>query len=141
MKVPPMHKNHFPIETEEAYKFWASRHICNRMKAIIAFSTDLDDAKNNLRRFGYAYHFRARALHAYQNYIAKPEMETIPFTPLGVDWWDCMPRDPLPPPSGRWVLWEDREQWEEDRGDLWDQWVEWIDDKDIPPVLPVPPKP
>ncbi|MGL4520256.1 MAG: hypothetical protein ACRCUJ_11410 [Phocaeicola sp.] len=141
MPNPPMHKYDFPIVTTEAYKFWASRHICNRMKAIVSFSKNIESAKQNLRRQGYPYHFRARALHAYQNFVGHPEMDKIEFTPLGMHWWDCMPKTPLPPGKGRWILWEDRELWEETRGDEWDKWVEWIAEDDLPPSFPIPPKP
>ncbi|MGL5564207.1 MAG: hypothetical protein ACRDC4_00570 [Plesiomonas sp.] len=129
MTSPAMHKMAYPIETPEAFKFWASRHICNRLKAIICFSKDEEDAKRNLRRFGYPYHFRARAWNAYQNLVKNPDMTKIEFTPMGIPWWDCMPTAPLPPPKGRWILWNDRDLWEETTPDPWDnKWIEWVDD-------------
>ena len=129
MPTPPMHKYSFPIETPEAYKFWASRHICNRVKAIIAFSRTEKDALRNLRNglpkeFNHNnYHFRRRAVTAWQHYINQPDMVNVPFTPLGVDWWDCIPNVPHPPAKGHWVKWDDTKKWLDP-----DKWVEWIDD-------------
>lgn len=123
MATPSMHKMAFPIETEIAYKFWASRHLCNRVKAIIAFSRDVEDANLNLRRFGYPYHFRARAVNAWQNFVNMPDMDKVPFTPMGVHWWDCMPHTPTPPPNGKWAVWLDNTNWLDD-----ERWVEWIPD-------------
>ena len=129
MPTPPMHKYAFPITTKEAYKFWASRHICNRVKAIISFSRTEDDALRNLRNnlpkeFNHNnHHFRRRAVNAYKHYINQPEMTRIEFTPLGVNWWECIPNTPVPPAHGRWVVWEDAVNWLDD-----EKWVEWIDD-------------
>lgn len=123
MATPPMHKMAYPIETREAYNFWSSRHVCNRIKAIIAFSKDLDDANRNLRRFGFPRGVRTRAVNAWQYYVNMPEMDRVPFTPLGIDWWDCLPNTPEPPPNGRWVKWADAEKWLDP-----EKWVEWIED-------------
>lgn len=125
MPAPSMHKMAFPIVTEEAYKFWASRHLCNKLKAIISFSLDKEDAMHNMRRFGYQHHLRKRAWNAWQNFVAKPDMTSIPFTPLGVNWWECLPSDPVPPAHGTWVKWVDAEKWLDS-----DNWVEWIADPD-----------
>lgn len=125
MPTPSMHKMAFPIETEEAYKFWASRHICNRVKAIISFSLNQEDAMHNLRRFGFPYHIRKRAWNAWQNFVALPAMNKIEFTPLGINWWDCMPATPVDPPTGRWVKWDDTHNWLDTNN-----WVEWIEDID-----------
>ncbi|MGL5963530.1 MAG: hypothetical protein ACRCZ2_03905 [Fusobacteriaceae bacterium] len=96
---------------------------------------------HNLRRYGFPYHFRARAVYAYALFVNNPHMLNVEFTPLGIPWWDCIPREPLPGPRpGRWILWQDRVAWEENRGDIWDNWVEWIAEDDLPP-LPVQPKP
>ena len=122
MSTPPMHKYAYPIETAEAKKFWASRHVCNRIKAIIAFSKNLTDANSNLRRSGFQRHLRKRALNAWQHYVNMPNMDLVPFTPLGVDWWDCLPMTPEPPPSGRWVKWDDAEKWLDP-----EKWIEWED--------------
>lgn len=122
MATPKMHKMRYPIETEEAKKFWASRHKCNRIKAIIAFSKDAEEANNNLRRFGYQVHLRLRALNAWQNYVDMPDMSKVPFTPLDIPWWDCLPRDPVAPPTGKWALWMDDTNWADDQN-----WVEWIE--------------
>ena len=129
MPTPPMHKYSYPIETEEAKKFFASRHICNRVKAIVAFSRNPEDALRNLRnnlpkKFNHNNnHFRRRAVLAFQNYINQPDMKNIPFSPLEIPWWDCIPREPLPPLKGHWVKWEDAEKWLDP-----EQWIEWIDD-------------
>lgn len=127
MPTPPMHKFAYPIETPEAYKFWSSRHLCNRVKAIIAFSRTIEEANDNLRRSGYQRHFRKRAIHAWQHFVNMPDMERVPFTPLSMPWWDCMPLTPEPPPSGRWVRWVDDDQWMDPQ-----QWVEWKED--VPPL-------
>lgn len=123
MPTPPMHKMAYPIETQEAYKFWSSRHVCNRIKAIVAFSRNEEEAMRNLRRFGFPYGVRKRAVHAWQNYVNMPDMEKVPFTPLGIDWWDCLPLTPEPGPNGRWARWEDTQDWLDS-----EKWVEWIPD-------------
>lgn len=122
MPTTPMHKMPFPIETPNAYKFWASRHVCNRVKAIISFSLDREDAMHNLRRFGFPYHFRARAWNAWQHFVARPDMDNIPFTPLGVPWWECIPNE-VQPGKGSWVLWDDSTEWIDSN-----EWIEWIDE-------------
>lgn len=120
MPTPVMHRLAYPIITPEAYKFWGSRHLCNRVKAIIAFSKTLEDANSNLRRNGFQTHFRKRAINAWQHYVDMPDMDKVPFTPLGIDWWDCMPHEPVDPPTGRWVRWNDVEQWMDPA-----KWSEW----------------
>lgn len=104
-----MHKMPFPIQTEAALKFWASRHKCNRMKAIIAFSTDLVDANNNLRRFGYKRFWRLRALNNFGMYVNQPSMANIPLSAMEVPWWKCMPYVPAKPIN--LCLWIDTEIW------------------------------
>ena len=84
-------KLNYPIETEEAQKFWASRHALNHIKAIIAFSTDLDNANDNLRRFGYAYHYRKRYLKLYAKYVKDPSMKKIPYSNLDDLWYNPKP--------------------------------------------------
>lgn len=123
MATPSMHKMAFPVETPEAYKFWASRHLCNRVKAIISFSLNEEDAMHNMRRFGFQYHIRKRAWNAWQFYVAQPEMTKIEFTPLGINWWDCLPSIPVPPKHGTWIRWDDSIKWNDA-----DKWVEWLDD-------------
>ena len=54
----PFYKLNFPIETPEAYKFWKSKHKGNHMKAVIAFSTSLENANENMRREGYSRFWR-----------------------------------------------------------------------------------
>lgn len=123
MATPAMHKMAFPIETEEALKFWGSRHLCNRVKAIISFSLNEEDAMHNMRRLGFQYHIRKRAWNAWQNYVAQPNMDKIEFTPLSIPWWECLPSNPVPPAHGTWVKWDDSIQWDDS-----DKWIEWIDD-------------
>lgn len=125
MATPAIHKMAYPIETETAYKFWASRHKCNRLKAIVAFSTSVRDANNNLRRFGFNAHVRLRALLAYQGFVSQPSMDRIPFTPAEIPWWECLPHEEVPPEKGRWALWDDTQEWDDTH-----QWVEWIPDPD-----------
>lgn len=81
----------FPIETDEAKKFWASQHRCNRAKSIIAFSLNLENANDNLRRWNFRRHFRRRALAAFGQYVAQPAMTGIPFSEMEDLWWDEMP--------------------------------------------------
>lgn len=78
----------YPIETEDAQKFWASSHILNKLKAIIAFSLNEKNAADNLQRYGYKLFFRKRALKAYGKYVNKPSMAGIPFTKGVVKWWE-----------------------------------------------------
>lgn len=126
MPSPAMHKMAYPIETPEAYKFWASRHKCNRVKAIISFSENLRDANDNLRRHGFQRHLRRRALLAYGAYVAMPEMTAIPFSPMSIPWWICMPEEPIQPPLGRWALWIDDTIWQDP-----ENWQEWIPDNPL----------
>lgn len=87
----PLYKLNFPIETEEAKKFWASRHKANRCKAIMAFSLNLDNANDNYRRFRYPRQFRKRALAAFAGYVNNPSMAGVPFSALEDKWWEEMP--------------------------------------------------
>lgn len=81
----------YSIKTEEARKFWSSKHKCNKMKAIIAFSIDLDNANDNLRRHGYTRAWRTKAIEAFSQYINQPEMVGIPFSEMDDIWWLEMP--------------------------------------------------
>ncbi len=87
----PLYKLNYPIETAEAEKFWSSNLKLNRIKAIIAFSLDLENANDNLRRYGYAKQFRNRALRAFGQYVNTPSMVGIPFSPMSDKWWIVMP--------------------------------------------------
>lgn len=82
-----MFKLNFPIETPQAKLFWASRHKSNRMKAIIAFSYNKENAIANLRRYGYPRGMRAKAWAAYGQYVRDPDMLTIPYSTLLNPWW------------------------------------------------------
>ena len=84
-------KLNFPVETEEARRFWASKHRLNRIKAIIAFSTDLKNANDNLRRAGYASIFRHKMLNLYKCYVNQPKMGLIPFSDLSEPWYEPIP--------------------------------------------------
>lgn len=70
----------FPITTEEAQKFWASKNIENNVKAIIAFSLNLNNANDNLKRYGYKYLYRQKKIKEYGQYVNNPSMSGIPFT-------------------------------------------------------------
>lgn len=70
----------FPIKTKEAQRFWASSKKENKLKAIIAFSLDLDNANHNLRRYGYKNIYRKLKLKEYGQYVNNPSMVGIPFT-------------------------------------------------------------
>lgn len=78
----------FPIESAEAKKFWASPHISNQTKAVIAFSLNKKNAMDNLRRYGYKLHWRKRALDAWGKYVNNPSMAGVPYS-TGV-WWKEM---------------------------------------------------
>ena len=72
-------KLNYPVKTANAKKFWGSRHICNRMQCIIAFSLNLSNANDNLRRAGYSYAWRKRALLAFGAGVNKPTMPASSF--------------------------------------------------------------
>ena len=76
-----------PITTESAKKLWASKHVCNHSKAIIASSTSLKNANDNLRRYGYTRGWRTKALYHYGKYVNQPEMTNIPFTEMSTPWY------------------------------------------------------
>lgn len=80
----------YPIETDLQRKFWASKHKCNKVKAIIAFSTDLKNANDNMRRYGYTYAWRKRAGLAFGQYVNTPSMVGIPFSTTSDKWWEEM---------------------------------------------------
>ena len=76
------------ITTPEAARFWASRNICNKLKAIIAFSPDDKAALNNLRLYGFRRGYRELAVKVFGQYAGKPGMETVPFTNGACHLWD-----------------------------------------------------
>lgn len=90
--MAPLHKYPFQIETPEAELFWASRHKCNRAKAIIAFSDTEKQALSLMRRVeGWNYHLRAKALRKYRIYVHNPSMILIPFSvPSTITWQEEM---------------------------------------------------
>ena len=79
----------FPIETEEAQRFWGSHHLLNQAKAVIAFSTDESNANDNMRRRGISYFRRQWYLRNYKQYVNNPSMVDIPFSPVDpeIPWW------------------------------------------------------
>lgn len=80
MSVPiDLNTLNYPVETDLQKKFWASRHKCNKMKSIIAFSLDLDNANDNLRRYGYTRAWRKKAILAFGQYVNQYQMTGIPF--------------------------------------------------------------
>lgn len=90
----------FPIETPEAQKFWASPHISNQAKSIIAFSLNEKNAQDNLRRYGYKLKWRQLAWKEWGKYVNNPSMSGVPFSTQ--PWWKEMgdggvPPDPKPP--------------------------------------------
>lgn len=122
MAVPsPLYKLNYPIETEEAKKFWSSNQKLNRIKAIIAFSLDLENANDNLRRYGYSKQFRKRALNNFCMYVNQPAMTGIPFNEMDDKWWIEMPYRETSlcggtPVNFNWQdsdIWIDVEEWKE----------------------------
>ena len=89
----------YPIETDEAYKFWSSKHRLNRIKAIMAFSLDLGNANDNLRRRGYSRCYRKRFLIHYESIINNPKMDNIPFSDGSDVWWNPQPIITIPADS------------------------------------------
>ncbi|QQG33635.1 hypothetical protein PQC34_gp099 [Cronobacter phage A24] len=87
----PLYKLNYPVETPEALAFWSSRFKQNRIKAIIAFSLNEDNANDNLRRFNYPRQFRRRALAAFSQYVNQPAMSGIPLSDGSKTWWEEMP--------------------------------------------------
>lgn len=102
----------YPIETEAAKKFWASKHKCNKMVSIIAFSLNLDNANDNLRRFGYTLQWRKKAIRAFGAHVNQPTMAGIEFHELSKPWWECMPVNGNVNKSV--LRWMDRMQWLDD---------------------------
>jgi hypothetical protein len=79
----------YPVETEEAFRFWNSDHKCNQAKAFVCFSTDEHNFHELMKRHGYQLQWRNRVWANYAPYISFPSMEQIPFSPLG-PWWNCL---------------------------------------------------
>lgn len=107
----------FPTTTPEAQKFWASKHKCNKAKAIMAFSKDLRNANWNLIQYGYTNSWRSKIFAHYGKYVNQPSMVGIPFTPLSIPWWECLGEVPgdfiplpnVPIPSA--AYWNDLARW------------------------------
>lgn len=112
MTIDNLNTLNYPIETELAKKFWASKHKCNKVKSIIAFSLNLDNANDNLRRYGYTLSWRKKAIRHFGKYVSQPAMDGIPFSELSTPWWECMGQDPTPPPPFV-VLWMDSMNWQD----------------------------
>ena len=113
----------FPITTDLQFKFWGSRHKCNKMKSIIAFSLNLSNANDNLRRYGYTLSWRKKALKAFAKYINTPSMVGITFSEVSDPWWICMPYTPDDSVIDRLLkIWEDEELWGDDL-----PWMEFLE--------------
>lgn len=96
-----------PIQGDVALKFWSSSHICNRLRAICAYSEDKEDANNNLARFGYTNSFRKRVLESNSIVFNDPLMTGVPFNSGSVPLWEC-----LQAPSGKTdYVWDDIKGW------------------------------
>ncbi|MGL5014613.1 MAG: hypothetical protein ACRC6V_10040 [Bacteroidales bacterium] len=132
----------FPVVTPEAKKFWASKHTCNRAKACIAFSKTREQAHRLMKRWlpSFCYHKRERAWNAWQNHKNMPTMEMVPFTPMSIPWWECLPRTPEPPPVGHWALWMDDKNWVDTSSSTGadNKWVEWLGDGEEEPWETLP---
>lgn len=76
-----------PITTEQQMKMWGSKHVCNHTKAIIAFSNNMKEANDNLRRYGYTRGWRLKSLYHYGKYVNKPDLASVPFTEITTPWW------------------------------------------------------
>lgn len=78
----------YPIKTPEAFKFWASSNICNRISAICAFSLSKEDANKNLARYGYTNSFRKRVLESPMLDFNYPEMTGTAFNDGSIPTWE-----------------------------------------------------
>lgn len=114
-------KLNYPIRTPEAEAMWASRHKCNRMKSIIAYSLNLVNANDNLRRYGYTLQWRKKAIRAFGKYVNQPDMKDIPLSPISTPWWECMPVGKPEEDTLELKLWEDFDLWNDD-----EDWIELI---------------
>ncbi|QDH46935.1 hypothetical protein LAh9_1 [Aeromonas phage LAh_9] len=104
----------YPIKTEEAKRFWASKHKCNKAKAIMAFSKDLQNANWNLIQYGYTNSWRDKIFAHYSQYVNQPEMTSIPFTPINIPWWECLgyvEGSHIPQPGYGETTWVDSNNW------------------------------
>ncbi|EOG8337672.1 hypothetical protein ACLIX5_004470 [Salmonella enterica subsp. enterica serovar Bredeney] len=74
------YKHNYPIDSDIRVKFWGSNHHDNKVKAVIAFSLDYDNAVDNLRRTGWAYGWRMKKLEEYKAYINNPDFVGVPYS-------------------------------------------------------------
>lgn len=111
-----------PIKGETAMKFWSSANVCNRVRAICAYSKDAEEANVNLARMGYANSFRKRVLDAEGVDFANPLMLGIPFNEGNTPIWECLAERRK---GGRWTRWDDVTLWDDEV-----EWVEWIPDEE-----------
>ncbi|HAV9873783.1 TPA: hypothetical protein JLH60_004759 [Escherichia coli] len=72
--------HNYEIRTPLQIKFWSSANRDNRVKAIIAFSLDYENAQDNLRRAGYPYGWRQRKLEEYKQYINHYDFADVPYS-------------------------------------------------------------
>ncbi|EBA3920930.1 hypothetical protein EE88_21615 [Salmonella enterica] len=75
-------KHNYEIRTPLQIKFWSSSIKDNRVKAIIAFSLDYENAQENLRRAGYTYGWRQRKLEEYKQYINHYDFADVPYSTI-----------------------------------------------------------
>lgn len=109
-----------PIQGEVALKFWSSSNICNRVRAICAYSVDYEDANRNLTRYGYSNSFRKRVLGKAGIVFNNPTMENLPFNEGNTPLDECLDKGPI---NGRFATWMDALNWDDSQ-----DWVEWIPD-------------
>lgn len=109
-----------PIQGELATMFWASSNICNRIRAICAYSVDYADANKNLDRYGYSNSFRKRVLSKKGITFNNPTMVGIPYNKGNTPLDECLDKVPSP---GHFAVWNDDLTWLDAM-----HWVEWVPD-------------
>ncbi|EBW2292206.1 hypothetical protein DFV88_24800 [Salmonella enterica subsp. enterica serovar Newport] len=80
--IERFYKHNYEIKTPLQIKFWSSAHRDNRIKAIIAFSLDYDNANDNLRRAGYTFGYRHKKLEEYKQYINHYDFADVPYSTI-----------------------------------------------------------
>lgn len=124
-----------PIKGELAMKFWSSANVCNRVKAICAYSTDKEDANMNLARYGFTNSFRKRVINSKGVMFNNPLMTGIPYNPGNTPIWVCLERTPdIPGNMTNWndqAVWHDNTRWVENSNQGQPIWTDnhiWHDD-------------
>lgn len=78
----------FPL-TKRGMDFFGSKNKENIAKAYVAYSPNLIQANDLLRRRGYTLQMRKRIMKTYKAYVNNPEMTSVPFSDLdytGAGW-------------------------------------------------------